>query len=199
MSPPTTRWSSRRPASPRVPKPSSTTVRRARGRRDFDAVRRVYATWAAGQNGPLTRTGALLPGRRRRVLAAFTGVTLAVSDERDRRLRGVESRQPATTTPPPSRSPTSSPCTGDATLALWRMFGSFSTVTGNVRLTHLGPRLARLALPFTDWPVVSSQPLHAARRTTWPAPSDRPAARPSRSVSFGRRRPARARPTATGR
>ena len=41
--------------------PASTITTRRATAADFDAVRDVYDTWAAAQNGPLTRRGASFP------------------------------------------------------------------------------------------------------------------------------------------
>ena len=50
---------------------------------DFDAVREVYDTWAAAQNGPLTRRGPSFPADARTFIDAFTGVTLAIDEAGD--------------------------------------------------------------------------------------------------------------------
>lgn len=139
-----------------VPRPESTTTRRATAD-DFDAVRRVYATWAAAQNGPLTRAGASFPAAAEAVIGAFTGVTLAEADGEVvgyatwNRGSGYDSSATLEIADLVA-------LTRDATLALWRMFASFATVTGHVRLLTSGRDAARLVLPFADWPVVHSHP-----------------------------------------
>ena len=123
-----------------VPKPSRRTLRRATAA-DFDAVRRVYATWAAAQNGPLTRAGASFPADADAFIAAFTGVTLAESDGEVVGYRLVEPRPRLRRTPRRSRSPTSSPCTRDATL---RAVAGVRVVRDRHRprpAAHLGSRL----------------------------------------------------------
>lgn len=139
-----------------VPKPARTTVRRATGA-DFDDVRRVYSVWAAAQNGPLTRAGASFPADADAFIAAFTGVTLAVSDGEVVGCalwnRGAGYDRTATIEIADLVA-----LTGDATLALWRLFASFSSVSGHVRLLTSGRDSARLVLPFDGWQVVSSHP-----------------------------------------
>src|SRR6478736_10172617 len=63
----------------RIGAPAGVRTRRATPA-DFDAVCRVYDTWAAAQNGPLTRRGPAFPADAKAFIDAFTGVTLAVDD-----------------------------------------------------------------------------------------------------------------------
>jgi predicted acetyltransferase len=139
-----------------VPAPRHTTIRRATAD-DFDAVRRVYATWAAAQNGPLTRTGASFPTTADEFIADFTGVTLAEADGEVVGYaawnRGAGYDASATVEIADLVA-----LTRDACLALWRLFASFATVTGHVRLLTSGRDSARLVLPFADWQVVRSEP-----------------------------------------
>ncbi|MEO5663944.1 MAG: GNAT family N-acetyltransferase, partial [Nocardioides sp.] len=139
-----------------VPKPQKTTVRRATAP-DFDAARRVYATWAAGQNGPLTRTGESFSADADVFVNDFTGVTIAESDGE---VVGYASWNRGSGYDVTSTLEIADfiALTRDATLALWRVFASFATVTGNVRLSSSGRDSARLVLPFHDWPVVHSIP-----------------------------------------
>lgn len=139
-----------------VPKPEKTTVRRATAA-DLDAVRRVYATWAAGQNGPLTRTGDSFSADADSFVNDFTGVTIAESDGE---VVGYASWNRGAGYDVTSTLEIADfiALTRDATLALWRVFASFATVTGNVRLSSSGRDSARLVLPFHDWPVVYSIP-----------------------------------------
>jgi predicted acetyltransferase len=139
-----------------VPAPQDTTTRRATAA-DVDAVGHVYATWAAAQNGPLTRTGASFPADAEGFIADFTGVTLAVADGEVVGYaswnRGTGSGATATLEVADLVA-----LTRDASLALWRLFASFSTVTRQVRLFTSGRDSARLVLPFADWQVVHSEP-----------------------------------------
>lgn len=139
-----------------VPAPERTTLRRA-GAADFDAVRHVYSTWAAAQNGPLTRTGPSFGADADEFIAAFSGVTLAVEGDD---VVGYASWQRGTGYDASSSLEVSDlvALTGDATRALWRMLASFGTVTGHVRLMSSGRDAARLVLPFGEWRVVHSHP-----------------------------------------
>ncbi len=139
-----------------VPAPERTTLRRAEAA-DFDAVRRVYSTWAAAQNGPLTRTGPSFGADAEEFIAAFSGVTLAVEGDD---VVGYASWQRGTGYDASSAIEVSDlvSLTADATRALWRMLGSFGTVTGHVRLMSSGRDAARLVLPFAEWRVVHSHP-----------------------------------------
>ena len=139
-----------------VPRPESTTLRRATAA-DFDAVRRIYATWAAAQNGPLTRDGASFPADADAFIGAFTGVTLA---EAGGEIVGYASwnRGAGYDSSAAVEIADLVALTRDATLALWRLFASFETVTGHVRLLTSGRDSARLVLPFDGWQVVDSHP-----------------------------------------
>lgn len=139
-----------------IPAEPSVTLRRA-VEADFDAVREVYDAWAATHNGLLTRRGTSFPADAAGWLAAFTGVSLAFADDRlvafaawDRG-RGYDDSAVISVRDFVSLS-------APATRALWRLFGSFSSVTGKVELTTSGSDVVRLALPFIDWPVVKSTP-----------------------------------------
>lgn len=139
-----------------VPKQERTTIRRATAS-DFDAVRRVYATWAAAQNGPLTRTGVSFPAAADAFIAAFSGVSLA---EADGEVVGYAcwNRGPGYDATATIEVADLVALTGDAARALWRLLASFGTVTGHVRLQSSGRDSARLVLPFAAWRVVHSQP-----------------------------------------
>ena len=139
------------------PPASPTTTRRATAA-DVDAVRGIYDAWAANQNGPLTRRGPSFPATAEELVDGFTGVTLAV-DEAGAVVgfcswdRGtgydtdatVEVRDLLALTP-------------DGYRALWRMLGSFTAVTGQVRVSTSGDDLARLVLPSASWRVRERYP-----------------------------------------
>lgn len=139
-----------------LPKPESTTIRRAVAA-DFDDIRRTYATWARAQNGPLTRTGASFPADADSFIGAFTGVTVAESEGE---VVGYASWNRGAGYDVTAKVEIDDfvALTRDATLALWRVFASFATVTGHVRLSTSGRDSARLVVPFHDWPVVHSVP-----------------------------------------
>ena len=134
----------------------STTTRRARVE-DIDDIRRVYSAWASAQNGPLTRTGVSFPADAEEYLSTYTGVTLAVRDDD---VVGYASWNRGTGYDADATLEVSDliALTADATRALWRVIGSFATVTGKVHLQTSGRDVARLALPFDEWQVVESNP-----------------------------------------
>ncbi|KRF35118.1 GNAT family N-acetyltransferase [Nocardioides sp. Soil805] len=132
---------------------------------DLDDVRRVYATWAAAHNGPLTRTGPSFPTEAAEVLSSFTAVTLAVTTEPVDGFaagevvgfaswhRGTGYDDSATITVDDLVSLHSG-----ATRSLWAMLGSHASVTGRVRLGTSGDDPVRLALPFAEWTVTKQVP-----------------------------------------
>ncbi|MCW2845996.1 MAG: putative acetyltransferase [Nocardioides sp.] len=138
--------------------PAGVTTRRATAG-DFDAVRRVYDTWAAAQNGPLTRRGPSFVASAEEFVGAFTGVTLAVDASGE--VVGFASWQrgqgydPATST---LEADDLLALGADAYRALWRVLGSFSAVTGRLRVSTSGADVARLVLPAGTWRVVDTHP-----------------------------------------
>ncbi|CAN5715136.1 GNAT family N-acetyltransferase [soil metagenome] len=138
----------------RVRAAGATTTRRATPD-DVPAMQAVYATWAAAQNGPLTRTGLRFTQSPEELLAEHTGVTLAVDpDDRVVGWAGWE------------RSGGYGPhgvleiwdlygLTADAYRALWTVAASFTSVTGTVRLRTSGADPARLVLPTSAWASVA--------------------------------------------
>ena len=131
----------------------ATTTRRAVAA-DVPAMQEVYATWAASQNGPLTRTGPLFTQPPEELLAEHTGVTLALDTvEGVDRVVGWAGWE---------RSGGYGPhglievrdlygLTADAYRALWTVVASFASVTGTVRLRTSGADPARLVLPTAAW------------------------------------------------
>lgn len=137
--------------------PEGTVVRRATAA-DGPAIRAVYDAWAAGQNGPLTRRGASFPDSDDELIAAFTGITLAL--DTSGRLVGYASWErgsgyDATATIEVGDLVALTP---DAALALWRVLGTFSSVTGRLRMHTSGLDVSRLVLPFVEWDVVGKHP-----------------------------------------
>ncbi|MBB6628598.1 GNAT family N-acetyltransferase [Nocardioides sp. KIGAM211] len=139
----------------RVRRPERTTVRRATTA-DFDAVRHVYDTWAAAQNGPLTRSGPSFAADAEEFVDSFTGVTLA---EEDGKVVGFASWDRGQGYDATSTIEVSDllGLTADATRALWRVLGSFGAVTGHVHLETSGDDVARLVLPTAGWRLVESR------------------------------------------
>ena len=141
----------------RIGAPAGVRTRRATPA-DFDAVCRVYDTWAAAQNGPLTRRGPAFPADAKAFIDAFTGVTLAVDDAGDvvgfaSWHRGQETGDSATLEVVDLLA-----LRGDAYGALWHVLGSFGSVVGQVRLCTSGHDVARLSLPSAHWKAVEREP-----------------------------------------
>lgn len=137
-------------ASVRAPEGVST--RRATAA-DFDTIRELYDVWAAAQNGPLTRRGPSFPATADDFIAAFTGVTLAEAEGRVvgyaswTRGQGYDSTATIKVADLVALTP-------DAARALWRMLGSFASVSGQVHVYTSGADTARLVLPGAPWHVV---------------------------------------------
>jgi len=140
-----------------VRRPADIEVRRATTD-DAEAIQAVYATWAAGQHGPLTRTGPSFGGGPNAFLDAFNGVTVAV--DAVGRLVGFVSWDRGLRTGAHSAFEVSDliGLTAAATAALWSVVGSFASVTGTVRIDTSGHDLARFPLPGVDWRVLDSRP-----------------------------------------
>jgi len=141
----------------RIGAPAGVRTRRATPA-DFDAVCRVYDTWAAAQNGPLTRRGPAFPADAKAFIDAFTGVTLAVDDAGEvigfaSWHRGQETGDSATLEVVDLLA-----LRGDAYGALWHVLGSFGSVVGQVRLSTSGHDVARLSLPSAHWKAVEREP-----------------------------------------
>ena len=141
----------------RIGAPAGVRTRRATPA-DFDAVCRVYDTWAAAQNGPLTRRGPAFPADAKAFIDAFTGVTLAVDDAGEvvgfaSWHRGQETGDSATLEVVDLLA-----LRGDAYGALWHVLGSFGSVVGQVRLCTSGHDVARLSLPSAHWKAVEREP-----------------------------------------
>lgn len=138
--------------------PTVTRTRRARVE-DVPAVRALYDRWAAAQNGPLTRTGPRFATTDAELLDEATAVSLAV-DADDQVVgyatwdRGAD-YDPATSVLEVHDLLAASL---DGYRALWRMFGSFSSVAGRARLSSSGHDPARLVLPSATWRVVARHP-----------------------------------------
>ena len=141
----------------RIRRPAGVRTRRATPA-DFDAVREVYDTWAAAQNGPLTRRGPSFPADANTFIDAFTGVTLAIDEAGD--VAGFASWQRGQGSGDSSSLEVSDllALSGDAYRALWSVLGSFGSVVGQVRVYTSGHDVARLSLPSAHWTVKARQP-----------------------------------------
>ncbi|WP_161962301.1 GNAT family N-acetyltransferase [Nocardioides speluncae] len=132
--------------------PEGVSVRRATAA-DFDTVRELYDAWAAAQNGPLTRRGPSFPATAEDFIGAFTGVTLA---EAGGRVVGYASwtRGQGYDSTATIKVGDLIAVTPDAARALWRMLGSFASVSGQIHVYTSGADIARLVLPGAPWHVV---------------------------------------------
>ncbi|WP_340539530.1 GNAT family N-acetyltransferase [Nocardioides sp. GXZ039] len=135
-----------------VPRPEGIEVRRA-ATADVPAIRALYDTWAAAQNGPLTRTGPRFGAGDAGLLDDFTGVSVAVDP--DDRVLGFASWDRTGGYDASGRIEVWDllGATGDAYRALWAMLGTNRSATGSVSLRTSGHDPARLALPSAAWPV----------------------------------------------
>lgn len=123
---------------------------------DAERVRRLYDTWAAGIDGPLTRRGISFPANDE-VVIGVTGVTLA--EDAQGELVGYASwvRGAGDGTGPELHVLDLLAVRADAYAALLRTLGSFGSVAATVRLRAAGDDLVRLLLPTTDWAPVSEE------------------------------------------
>lgn len=139
-----------------VTRPAGVSARRATPA-DLGPIQRVYDGWARHQHGPLTRTGPSFDTENG-LLEAFDGVTV-VADGADEVVgfvcwdRGEGDGSAATFEVSDLIG-----LTPAAVQLLWFVVGSFSSVTGTVRLDTSGDDLARFPLPGIDWRVVDSRP-----------------------------------------
>ncbi|MFD2792721.1 enhanced intracellular survival protein Eis [Promicromonospora vindobonensis] len=142
----------------RVAAPSGIVTRRA-GVADFDAVTAVHRTWAAAQNGPVSRAEKPFWTPPEKFFADYTGVTLAVDGSGEvvgfaSWLRG-EGFTPSSAVMEVDDLIALTP---DAARALWRTLGSFSTVVGTARVSTSGLDPAWLVLPSLTTTVHSAHP-----------------------------------------
>lgn len=139
--------------------PAGTTVRRATAA-DLPAVDAAYARWASTRNGPLTRTSGCFPATSEERLAQVSGITLAEDGDG---VVGYAAWTRRAGYGPDARIDVDElvTLTPDAARALWRVIGSFASVTGTVGLRTSGDHLARLVLPSSTWTVVERLPYMA--------------------------------------
>ncbi len=142
----------------RVAAPAGVVTRRA-AVADFDAMVAVHRTWAAAQNGPVSRAEKPFWTPPEKFFADYTGVTLAIDGSGDvvgfaSWIRG-EGYTPATALMEVDDLIALTP---DAARALWRTLGSFSTVVGTARVSTSGLDPAWLVLPDLTTTVHSAHP-----------------------------------------
>ena len=132
-----------------VPPAPSITLRRAVPE-DAERVRRLYDTWAAGLDGPLTRRGVSFPASDADLVNKVTGVSLA--EDEDGTLLGYASwvRGPGDPSRPDLLVHDLVTTRVDACAALLRMLGSFASVARTVRFRSTGGDPVRLLLPTAD-------------------------------------------------
>lgn len=137
--------------------PQGISVRRATVD-DMPEVRSTYAQWALWQHGPLTRTGPSFTATDAELAAEFTGITVARDDRGEvvgyaswDRGAGYDDAASLVVEDLIALTPT-------AAQALWAVFGSFSSVTGHVRLQTSGHDTVRLVLPAVAWKQVKTSP-----------------------------------------
>lgn len=142
----------------RVQPPNRTRTRRATAS-DMTAIKAVYDTWAAAQNGPLTRTGPRFERTDQELLERVTGMTVAVAA--DDQIVGYAGWSRGAGYDPPSAALQVQDLiavTLDGYRALWTMLGTWTSVIGTIRLNTSGEDPARLAVPTSAWKVVGRHP-----------------------------------------
>lgn len=138
----------------RVRRPPTTAVRRATAA-DGPAIRRVYDTWAAAQNGPSARRGPAFLTADADLVDEHFAVT--VVEDADRVVRGYASweRGPGYGSDAHIVVDELLALDADAYATLWSVLGSFSSVTGQVKVYTSGDDVARYTLPTKDWKVTA--------------------------------------------
>lgn len=143
-------------ASAAAVRPGSGVHTRRAEARDVPAIAAVYERWAQAQNGPLRRSGASYPDPAAEFFTDYTGVSLACDD--DGGVLGYASWTRGPGESDPIEVDDLLAMTPDAYRALWRVLGSFVSITPTLRLGTSGRDVARLFLPAMDWRVVASNP-----------------------------------------
>lgn len=125
---------------------------------DVEAIQSIYTRWATEQNGPLSRDGVSFPADAAKFLDPYNGVTVAIAEggaivgyvswERGKGY-GEEAAIEVTDLIGLTR---------DATRALLRSIGSFSSVAYTTRIDTSGDDLLRYELAGLQWQVRDSSP-----------------------------------------
>lgn len=146
------------PTSALPTRPVAGVVLRRATAADVPEIRDVYDTWAAAQNGPLTRRGHRFEVDPAGYLHDSTGVSLAEAE--DGRLLGFVSWRRGEGYGDRAAIEVDDLLATDprAYAALWRSLAGWSSVAPTVRLTASEPDVARLWLPSAAWTVTRSRP-----------------------------------------
>ena len=140
-----------------VTPPVGVTSRRAE-LRDLPAVRTVYDTWAAAQNGPLSRRGVSFPTTDAELLDDFDGITVA--EDGDGRVIGYASWERGQHYDERGTVEVSDllALSADGYRCLLRTIGSFSSVAPRTKIDTSGDDVIRQFLPGKTWETVGSDP-----------------------------------------
>lgn len=140
-----------------VPAPVGVRTRRAE-LADLPAVRGVYDSWAAAQNGPLSRSGVSFPTTDVELLDDFDGITLA--EDGEGRVIGYASWERGQHYDERGTIEVSDllALSADGYRALLRTIGSFSSVAPRTKIDTSGDDVIRLFLPGKAWETVGSDP-----------------------------------------
>jgi predicted acetyltransferase len=133
-------------------------ITRRAGVDDLPAIRGLYDTWAAAQNGPLTRRGISFPAEDSEMVDDFDAITVAL-DDTDQIVgyaswdRGQHYDERGTLSVSDLLA-----LSADGYRALMRTLGSYSSVTPTTKIDTSGDDVARLFLPGRHWETLASDP-----------------------------------------
>lgn len=146
-----------------VPATSAAAVRRGRPvqlRRaqaaDVPAVRRCYQQWARKRTGALDRVPPSFSSTDEQLLARYDAITLALDE--DGTCLGYVCWDRGSLGSDVLRAQEFIACDEAAYRALWRMLGSFSSVTPTIELRTCPGDPARVFLPTIHWAVSDDEP-----------------------------------------
>lgn len=142
----------------KVAAPSTAITLRRATTADFGAIDVVYSTWAAAQNGPLTRHGVSFPTSPAGYLEDFDGVSVAVDP--DGSVVGFASWDRGQGYGPEATLEVSDllALSADGYRALLQGLGTFATITGHTKIDTSGDDLVQLLLPTSGWQTTGSDP-----------------------------------------
>ena len=130
----------------------------------------MYDTWAAAQNGPLTRRGVSFPTTDAELLGDFDGITVAEDAMAAWSVTRPGTGVSTTTNAAPLEVSDLLAVSADGYRALLRTLGSFSSVAPRTKIDTSGDDIVRQFLPGRDWETVSSDP-YMSRSSTYRVPS----------------------------